>query len=177
VFLDRDGVLNAPVVRGRRPYPPPSVADVVILPGVVESINAFRDAGLVSVVVTNQPDIARGHSTTGEVDAINAEVGRATGIDLMVVCPHDDADCCACRKPSPGMIVDTAASIGVDLRRSVMVGDRWRDIVAGQAAGVPTVFIDRDYDEPRPSNPSLIVSDLSEATAWILEVTSGGPPA
>jgi D-glycero-D-manno-heptose 1,7-bisphosphate phosphatase len=67
------------------------------------------------------------------------------------------------------MLLDAARRHEIDLRHSYLVGDRWRDIGAGQAAGVRTVFVDRGYDERRPQNPDAIVSDLTEATAWILE--------
>jgi D-glycero-D-manno-heptose 1,7-bisphosphate phosphatase len=176
VFLDRDGVLNAAVVRDRRPYPPATPADVMILPGVRGAIDTFRAAGLMSVVVTNQPDIARGMTTADDVAAINNLVTEQTGVDAVVVCPHDDADDCMCRKPRPGMILAAAAEHGVDLRHSVMVGDRWRDIEAGQAALLPTVFVDRRYDERRPRDASLVVGELAEAVPWILKTTTRGQP-
>jgi D-glycero-D-manno-heptose 1,7-bisphosphate phosphatase len=169
VFLDRDGVVNAATVRNGKPYPPGSVGDVEILPGVVEAIQAFKSAGLATVVVTNQPDIARGITHESTVTAINEFIREQTEIEYFVVCPHDDSESCGCRKPRPGMIIDTAKNLGLDLRRSVMVGDRWRDIAAGQAAGVATVLIERGYDEQQASNPSLVVGELGDAVDWILE--------
>ena len=175
VFLDRDGVLNAPVIRDGRPYPPRIPDDVAILPGVREAIDAFRQAGLMTIVVTNQPDIARGGADADGVRVINQIVADATGVDLVIVCPHDDTDGCGCRKPSPGMILSAAAEHQIDLSRSVMVGDRWRDIEAGRAARLPTVFVDRGYDERHPDHPSVVVSELSEAVPWILTTTKGRP--
>ncbi|MGI9051865.1 MAG: D-glycero-alpha-D-manno-heptose-1,7-bisphosphate 7-phosphatase [Ilumatobacteraceae bacterium] len=168
VFLDRDGVLNAAVLRDRRPHPPQTAADVVILPGVRAAIDAFRRAGLKTIVITNQPDVARGTSRAAEVDAVNAHVARATGVDAIIVCPHDDDDGCACRKPLPGMILDAASAFDVDLARSVLVGDRWRDIEAGKAAGIPTVLVDRGYAEQSAQDPTLVVDELSVAVPWIL---------
>lgn len=173
VFLDRDGVLNAAIVRDRRPYPPTSVHEVVILPGVRSAIDAFRASGLMTIVVTNQPDIARGTAMAAQVDAINALVAAATGVDAIIVCPHDEGDGCTCRKPLPGMILDTAARLKIDIRRSVMVGDRWRDIQAGHAAEIPTVLVDRRYDEKPARDPTLVVDELSTAVPWILERTKG----
>jgi D-glycero-D-manno-heptose 1,7-bisphosphate phosphatase len=177
VFLDRDGVLNAAVVRDGRPYPPVTPADVVILPGVRAAVEDLRNAGLMAVVVTNQPDIARGAMTTGEVAAINDVISACTGVDVVVVCPHDDADGCDCRKPLPGMILAAAEAHRIDLRHSVMIGDRWRDIEAGRAAGLPTVLVDRGYDERRPIGASLVVDELADAVPWILATTAKGRPS
>jgi D-glycero-D-manno-heptose 1,7-bisphosphate phosphatase len=175
VFLDRDGVLNRADVRDGRPVPPASVADVVILPGAADAVAAFRAAGLLTVVVTNQPDIARGTTTADSVGAITGAIAAATGVDLVMTCPHDDIDGCTCRKPLPGLLLDAARQHGIDLGRSVMVGDRWRDVAAGQAADVATVFIDRGYDEQRPTNPDLTVAELSAAVPWIIERAQGEP--
>jgi D-glycero-D-manno-heptose 1,7-bisphosphate phosphatase len=176
VFLDRDGVLNAPVIRDGRPYPPRIPDEVAILPGVRDAIDTFRQAGLMTIVVTNQPDLARGGAEADGIGLINHIVADATGVDLVIVCPHDDADGCTCRKPLPGMILSAAAEHGIDLECSVMVGDRWRDVEAGRAARLPTVFVDRGYDERDPDRPSLVVSELSEAVAWILTTTKAKPP-
>ena len=92
----------------------------------------------------------------------------ALPLDEVVVCPHDDADGCACRKPKPGMLVEAAQRRGIDLAASFMVGDRWRDVEAGVRAGCRTVFLDRGYDE-RSVQPDVSVSNLGEAAVWILE--------
>jgi D-glycero-D-manno-heptose 1,7-bisphosphate phosphatase len=171
VFLDRDGVLSRAVVRDGKPYPPASVEELEILPGVTEACSQLERAGLRLVMVTNQPDISRGTQTRETVDAINRAVQRRLALDDVRVCPHDDKDGCACRKPAPGLLLDAAQDSGIDLKASVMVGDRWRDIECGKRAGCKTVFIDRGYDERRPDSPDLTVSSLPEAVSWILERT------
>lgn len=168
VFLDRDGVLNASVVRDGKPYPPATVQDVEIIADVPEACRRLRDAGFLLIGATNQPDIARGTTSADAVAAINDLIVARTGLDEMIVCPHDDADNCACRKPRPGMMTDTARRRDVDLARSVMVGDRWRDIEAGKAAGVATVLIERHYAERRADAPDLVVASLVEAVDWII---------
>lgn len=170
VFLDRDGVLNRADLRDGHPHPPPSADDVVVLDGVADACRRLHDDGWLLVVVTNQPDIARGTTTRAEVDAINAVVVADLPVDEVMVCPHDDIDGCACRKPAAGMLVDAADRWAVDLGRSVMVGDRWRDIEAGQRAGTTTIFIDRGYDEPSPSGPDHVVASLAEAAVVIIGV-------
>jgi D-glycero-D-manno-heptose 1,7-bisphosphate phosphatase len=167
VFLDRDGVLNDVVVRDGRPYPPGDAGEVEVLPGVGEACARLRAAGFELVVVTNQPDVARGTQTLEAVERINDVLRAALPLDEVVVCAHDDADDCECRKPKPGMLVDAGARRRLDLAASFMVGDRWRDVEAGRRAGCRTVLVDRGYDAPS-AVPDATVSDLGEAAEWIL---------
>jgi D-glycero-D-manno-heptose 1,7-bisphosphate phosphatase len=172
VFLDRDGVLNASVVRDGRPYPPARVEDLEILPGVRDALDQLKHAGFVLLVVTNQPDVARGTQTREAVEAIHDRLRAELPLDAIYGCYHDDADGCACRKPGPGMLLDGARDWDVALAASFMVGDRWRDIEAGVAAGCRTVFIDYQYDERQPRAFDAKVTSLAEAAAWILgEIT------
>jgi D-glycero-D-manno-heptose 1,7-bisphosphate phosphatase len=169
VFLDRDGVINASVVRDGKPYPPASVDEMEILPGVPEALAALRAAGFELIVVTNQPDVARGTQTRAAVDAIHARMQRDLPLDAIYACFHDDADNCDCRKPKPGLLVNAARDRGIDLASSFMVGDRWRDTDAGLAAGTRAIFIDRGYSERKPERFAVNVPGLPEAAAWILE--------
>jgi D-glycero-D-manno-heptose 1,7-bisphosphate phosphatase len=167
VFLDRDGVLNDVIVRDGRPVPPMSVDEVVIRDGVHEACQRLSGAGLLLIVVTNQPDIARRNTTWETVDAINQHLKDRLGLDAVYVCAHDDADDCDCRKPAPGLLLAAAARIGVDLTRSVMVGDRWRDIEAGKRAGVPTVWVRSDYREAAPDAPDHVVDGLLDVVPLV----------
>ena len=169
VFLDRDGVLNRAFVVDGVPHPPASLDQLEILPGVAESLARLRGAGLRLIVVTNQPDVARGRQTIEGVNRLNAALHRQLHFDDVYVCPHDDRDGCDCRKPRPGMLLSAAEVHGIDLGSSVMVGDRDRDIEAGRAAGCRTVFIDHGYGTPPEPPADLNVGSLLEAVAWILE--------
>ncbi len=169
MFLDRDGVINRAVVRDGKPYPPDSVADLEVLPGVRESLAALRAAGFVNVVVTNQPDVATGTQRREVVEAMHARLVRELALDAVKVCYHVAADDCACRKPKPGMLLEAAAEHGIDLAASYVVGDRWRDIAAGQAAGCRTAFfIDYGYREERPVQPFVAAESLAAAARLIL---------
>jgi D-glycero-D-manno-heptose 1,7-bisphosphate phosphatase len=168
VFLDRDGVLNQSVVRDGRPYPPESVAEMRILPGVPESLAALREAGFLIVVATNQPDVATGKQSATVVEAMHARLRAELPLDDIKACYHVDADGCECRKPRPGMLLQAAREHDIDLSRSFMVGDRWRDVAAGQAAGCESFFIDYGYREKRPDPPYIAVKSLAEAGARIL---------
>ena len=167
VFLDRDGVLSEVVVRDGRPYPPPRLEDLRIYPDVRDSLRRLKDAGFVLVVVTNQPDVARGTQSRETVEAMNARLADALPLDEIRVCYHDDADDCDCRKPKPGLLT---AQPDYDRSRSFMVGDRWRDVEAGRRAGCRTVLIDRGYAEPSVP-PDARVGSLTEAVDWILQRT------
>ena len=170
VFFDRDGVLNEAVIRDGKPYPPASADALRVTPGAAAGLGRLRSAGLPLVVVTNQPDVARGAQDRAAVDAIHERLRRELPIDHVLSCFHDDADGCACRKPKPGLILEGAARCGADPGRSFLVGDRWRDIEAGQAAGCKTVWIDRGYRERGPAAPpDARVATLDEAVAWILQ--------
>jgi D-glycero-D-manno-heptose 1,7-bisphosphate phosphatase len=173
VFLDRDGVINRAVLRGGLPFPPQSVQDLVILPGVAEALADLKAAGFRLVVVTNQPDVARGAQTREGVEAIHASLLRTLPLDGVKVCYHDDADGCACRKPAPGMILEAAREQDVDLARSYMVGDRWKDIEAGQRAGTTTILIENEYPEKKAGSASARVGSLREAAEWILAREKG----
>lgn len=168
VFLDRDGVLNEPVMRNGRPHPPADAAGLLICEGAHEALGALREAGFALIVVSNQPDVARGTTSPQTVDAINDRLRAALPLDDLLVCPHDDADRCDCRKPKPGLLRRGARLHQIDLRRSYLVGDRWRDIEAGTAAGCTTVFIDRRYAEPQPAAPDARVESILEAAGWII---------
>ncbi len=168
VFLDRDGVLNKAVVRDGKPFPPRSPDELVVVPGVAEACRALRAGGLVLVVVTNQPDVARGLQSAAGVAAINALLRSQVTVDAVYVCPHDGPDGCACRKPQPGMLLAAARDLDLDLHQSFMVGDRWSDIAAGQRAGCVTVYVDYGYQEQGAFEPDQVLSSPVEALEWVL---------
>jgi D-glycero-D-manno-heptose 1,7-bisphosphate phosphatase len=174
VFLDRDGVLNMAVMRQGKPHPPATVEELRIYPDAAGALAGLKAAGFLLIVVTNQPDVARGTQTRVAVDAINRAIGAVLPIDEFRVCSHDDRDACTCRKPKPGMVLDAAAAHGIDLAQSFLIGDRWRDIDCGAAAGVRTVLIDRQLREPRPAAaPSYVARSLDEAARWVLGASPG----
>ena len=169
IFLDRDGVLNKAILIDGMPTPPRILECVEIYVGVKDAILRLRERSFEVVVVTNQPDVARGIVTKDSVEAINAYLGTELGIDHFFTCFHDDQDECECRKPKPGLLSKAAKDLGLDLANSYMVGDRWRDIAAGQAAGCRCFFVDHGYPEKSPNLPYLRVSSLIEAAILISE--------
>ncbi len=172
VFLDRDGVLNAAEVSDGKPLAPTSVDRLRVLPRVAEACVLLRAAGYFLIIVTNQPDLARGLQTAAAIEDIHSAIAQQLPIDDIRMCPHDDADNCTCRKPLPGLLLSSAADHHLDLSRSYMVGDRWRDVEAGHRAGCATVLIRNHYNERQAEGPDKVANDLYEAAQWIL---SSGP--
>jgi D-glycero-D-manno-heptose 1,7-bisphosphate phosphatase len=169
VFLDRDGVINEAILRDGRPYPPASVEELRLVPDAARALAQLKAAGFELIVVTNQPDVARGTRSKSAVEAMNAALSATLPIDEFCVCFHDDTEPCNCRKPKPGLLQDAALRRGIDLQRSFMIGDRWRDIDAGAAAGCRTILIDHQYRERAPDHlPDCRVPSLSAAISWIL---------
>lgn len=172
VFLDRDGVLNRPVVRDGLPFPPDNVEEFDIYEDVPAGCVRLKEAGFVLVVATNQPDVGRGTQSREQVEAIHATMQAALPeITRVEVCydPGGSAGSTPRRKPGPGMLLDAAAALDIRLSRSFMIGDRWRDVDCGHAAGCRTVFIDRGYRETLRQPPDWTVGSFAEAVEVILE--------
>ena len=167
MFLDRDGVISRAVVRDGKPYPPDSIEDLEVLDSVPDALRKLRGAGFRLIVVTNQPDVARGTQTREVVEAMHARLTAELAVDEVVACYHD-GDACDCRKPKPGALVAAAQRHGVELEQSFMVGDRWRDIEAGQRAGCRCLFVDHGYAEQQPAGSFVRVPSLAAAADWIL---------
>jgi D-glycero-D-manno-heptose 1,7-bisphosphate phosphatase len=173
VFLDRDGVINKAIVKNGKPYPPSKLEDVVFPLGTLEAINSIRSSGYLVIVVTNQPDVAKGIQNRETIEAIHDVIRQQLQVDDIKVCYHVDEDNCCCRKPKPGMILDAAKEYTIDLKRSYMIGDRWRDIEAGKAAGCKTILVHPEfaYNEMQAQGMITTVGSLYEAATVILSQT------
>jgi D-glycero-D-manno-heptose 1,7-bisphosphate phosphatase len=128
----------------------------------------LHTAGFLLIVVTNQPDVARGATTREAVEEINATLDAALPIDEFRTCFHDSGFGCECRKPKPGALLAAAALHDIDLSESYMVGDRWRDTEAGHRAGCKTILIDYSYHEKKPEYVDYSVNSMLEATQIIV---------
>jgi D-glycero-D-manno-heptose 1,7-bisphosphate phosphatase len=181
VFLDRDGVINANLERNGRPVAPRTLADFRLLPGVEDAVRHLKEHGYLVIVITNQPDVANGITERATVEAMHDVIRARLPIDDIKACFHNDASGCDCRKPKPGLILAAAAEHGIDPARSYVVGDRWRDVAAGRAAGCFTIFIDYSYQQDGPNFPDAVVKSVPEAAAIILSregsIRTSGYPA
>jgi len=170
VFLDRDGVINRVLVRDGKPYPAASLAEFEILPGVAEACRLLKSAGFYLIVATNQPDVGRGTLAREVVEAMHASMCQLLPIDRVEVSydSGEESPPSEFRKPRPGMLLRAARELGLDLSRSFMVGDRWRDIDCGHAAGCTTILVDYGYAEQLWQRPKHRVKSLREAADVIL---------
>ena len=169
VFLDRDGVLNKAYIRNGKPYSPDMIEEMIIVPDAAEALDRLHRHGFRLIVATNQPDIARKRLTREQVDAMNAHLHGKLPLDAIEVCAHDDADNCDCRKPKPGLLLNAAKRDGIALDESFMIGDRFRDIEAGDRAGCRTILIGDGYGETFNAQPDAKFATLTEAADWILK--------
>ena len=174
VFLDRDGVINKAIVRNGQPFSPATPDELDLLPGVAEACDLLKASGFQLIVVTNQPEVGRGTIDRKDVERMNQEITESLPIDRIEVC-YDCDDSSEFRKPNPGMLKRAARELDLDLDRSFMVGDRWRDVDCGHAAGCQTVFIDYGYAEPLRKTPHHRAKNLLEAARIILDLAAPTP--
>ena len=175
VFCDRDGVLNHAVVKDGKPYPPASLEELQILAEAPHALMALKAAEFLLIGVTNQPDVARGTQSRKVVESINATLLRTLPLSEILVCYHDDGDGCSCRKPQPGLLIQAATRYNIALGESFLIGDRWRDVEAGQRAGCKTLLLDYGYNERKAERPAdCVVTSLADAVTWIMEHTGKG---
>jgi D-glycero-D-manno-heptose 1,7-bisphosphate phosphatase len=170
IFLDRDGIIIRAIVCEGKPYPPSQLDEVELLPQAIDPLNKLASRGYLLVGITNQPDVARGTQSREMVETINNLVLSRLPIREIFVCYHDNDDHCDCRKPKPGLILEASRKFGIDLANSWMVGDRWKDVAAGQAAGIKTIFVNNHYSEEFQSKPAdKSIEDLSLLADLILQ--------
>lgn len=169
VFLDRDGVLNKTIFRDGKPRAPYILEDFALFDDVPEAIELLRKHQFVLIVVTNQPDVARGWVTREAVDAVNSKLRDLIFVDDIKICFHDSSENCSCRKPKPGMLLEAAGERDIDLTSSFMIGDRHSDVEAGLAAGCRTILIG-EGDHSSKVIPDYKMSSLLEAAKLIVDL-------
>jgi D-glycero-D-manno-heptose 1,7-bisphosphate phosphatase len=168
IFLDSDGVLNKAIInKNGEPVAPVTLAELEIPDEVKPALDRLKAAGYLLICVTNKPDIERGLMTQAEVDAIYQKMLNELPLDDVCICYHENSHC---YKPNPGLLLDAAKKYYIDLAQSYMIGDRWRDVGAGQNAGCKTIWINRNYhNEKIPTPPANYTAySLTDATQWIL---------
>ena len=149
VFLDRDGVLNKSIIKNGKPFPPKNLDELIIPDEVKSGIIKLKKEKFILIMITNQPDISRGKTNITKVKEINEYVKNMLGLDDIFMCIHDDVDNCKGRKPNPGMIFDAKSKWNIDLQKSFLIGDRWKDIQAGKNAGIGTFLLEHNYEEKK----------------------------
>jgi D-glycero-D-manno-heptose 1,7-bisphosphate phosphatase len=162
VFFDRDGVINLTVFRKGAHRAPADMSEFAYVEGVVPTLEALRARGYVLLVCTNQPDVARGWQSREQVDAFHQRIAQELPVSGIYSCFHDDAHDCLCRKPKPGLLHQGGEQFDIDYARSFMIGDRWKDIEAGRAAGCRTIYLRHAHDSEPAHEPDYEIRRLSE---------------
>lgn len=172
VFFDRDGVLNQPIIRDGRAYAPTVMKYFAVVPDAPEAVARVRRAGLLAIVVTNQPEIASGELSCRTLVLMHQLLRDRLAVDDIYVCPHEASDGCDCRKPQPGMLHQAARQRDIALVHSFLIGDHWRDIGARKVARCYTVLIRRPYSGEVECDYEA--GGVLEAVSHILAVSASG---
>ncbi|MBN3039003.1 MAG: D-glycero-beta-D-manno-heptose 1,7-bisphosphate 7-phosphatase [Candidatus Omnitrophica bacterium] len=172
IFLDRDGVINYDGARGEYIS---SHEDFKFLPGSLQALKRLTDAGYKIIIISNQAGVAKGLYSKEDLDKITAKMTKGTqeiGAKIYSVnyCMHQDEDMCDCRKPKPGLIERAAKGLDVDFGNTFFIGDSRRDILAGKAVGLKTVFVMTGNTklEDLDVKPDFIAKDLLGAVDKIV---------
>ena len=169
VFLDRDGVINRSLVKDGKPFPPHSLDVFEILPEIPESLLFLKKKGFMLIVLTNQPDVGRGKQKRKIVEKMNNYLLEQLPLDGIYVCWHGKDGECNCRKPLPGLLFKAVKDWEIDIQKSYLIGDRWRDIDMGVTAGCKTIFIDYQYNECLNFSPNYKTYSIKDAVNWIVK--------
>ena len=151
-FFDRDGILNKSIIKNSKPYSPRNLKELYLNFELVEFIKKLKKKKFKIIVVTNQPDIKYGKLSNYTLRTINSIIVKTFFIDDIYVCSHGKNDNCKCRKPKPGMLKKASKKWNINLKKSYLIGDRWKDIASGESMGCTTIFIDYNYNENKPKS-------------------------
>ena len=163
IFLDRDGTLNKAYIENGLPISPSSLNKFKIIKGVKKSINRLKKLNFLCILITNQPDVFRGKISKKTVVKMNSYIKKKIKLEDMFVCYHDNEHNCSCRKPKPGLLVKASKKWKIDLKKSFMIGDRWKDILAGKKVGCKTIFINNNYKNDKKVKADFTFKSLLKA--------------
>jgi len=167
IFLDRDGVINEVVIENSKPASPRKLEEFRLILDIEKPLQHFRESGFLNIVITNQPDVARGLLSLEVLEKMNRHIKESLPIDDILFCPHDDNDMCLCRKPNPGLIISAAKTWGIDLSKSYFIGDTWRDMEAGKKVGCKTVLLNKSYNNDTHSGYDFKINSLNEVVCLL----------
>jgi len=177
VFIERDGILNRVRVERQQQVAPLTLREFHLNTEVAPLLHELKAAGLVVIVTTNQPGLSRGDQSRSELDRMHQLLRKAFPIHDLLVCPHEDADRCPCRKPKAGLFLEAAYKWGLDLNRSFVVSDKWQDAEAARRAGSTSMLVrspwlgDVHHDFVLPDLPTLIERLLQICSPQTLATT------
>ena len=178
IFLDRDGTLNRKAPEGqyiRR------AQELELLPGAVTAVRRINISGILTALITNQRWLSEPAADMEAYYAVHARLRHLLAVhdawlDACYVCPHQ-INSCGCRKPKPGMLLNAAHDLGINLRSSLVIGDSVSDVQAGLAVGAKTVLIDPARNSFYRSRPHFIANSINDAVNWALDEVGKPAPA
>jgi len=146
IFFDRDGVLNELVERNGGFYSPRKLSDFKIINNAAKVTKKTNLLGFVNIVISNQPDVSRGHMSKKELEKMTDRLSNKLSLDDFFYCIHDDSDLCNCRKPAAGLLEQAIKKWDIDLKKSLLIGDTWKDAEAANKVNVKCLLLDRVYN-------------------------------
>ena len=166
IFFDRDGIINEVIMRDGAACSPRVASAFYFKSGICEAFQAAKDGGFLRIIVTNQPDVERGQIPRHEYEAMQTLVRKTLEPDGFEACEaSSNAD--RRKKPNPGMLLDAAAQLGVDLKNSWIVGDTWKDVQAGRSAGVRSILLATDYNADAQPTADFCFPSLGDIVSFI----------
>src|SRR5437764_15217711 len=172
VFIKRDGILNQVRVEGQHQVGPLTLEELRINKAAVPLLTKLKMSGLLLIATTNQPGLSRGYQNRRELDRMHDLLRKTFVLDDILVCPHDETDCCPCRKPKPGLLVEAAFKWHLDLDRSFVISDKWQDAEAARPAGCTSLLINSPF--VGKVHRDFVLEDLSAVVEKILRLKSTG---
>jgi D-glycero-D-manno-heptose 1,7-bisphosphate phosphatase len=162
LFLDRDGIINEIVTRDGIVSSPRSLSEFIVRPDFIEFYRRIQSSPLTVFVVSNQPDVSRGLIDAQDLKLISDQLHERFKFTEILHCVHDDSDGCDCRKPKPGMISGVLQRYALRADEAIIIGDSYKDILAGKAAGIETVYLQQGYNASAACEPDYTVNKLTE---------------
>lgn len=141
VFIERDGILNEVQAGPNHPISPMTMEEFRVNEKAKIPIKKLKDAGFVLIVTTNQPGISRGYQSRRDLDYMHDHLRRNFPVDDILVCAHEESDECPCRKPRPGLLIESAFKWQINLDQSYVISDKWQDAEAARTAGCTSLLL------------------------------------
>jgi D-glycero-D-manno-heptose 1,7-bisphosphate phosphatase len=165
VFVERDGILNCDRVEGNQPAPPLSLDQLEPKTGAIEPLRQLKAAGFLLIATTNQPALSRGELSRREIDRMHDVLRRIFALDDILVCPHDAADFCPCRKPKPGLLTEAAFKWHLNLEQCFVLSNKWQDGEAALNSGCTSLLIDSPWIGK--GHHDIVLPSLADAVSRI----------
>lgn len=168
IFIERDGVLNRVRVERQHQVTPLTLDEYHVNVEVRGLLQKLKDAGFVLIVTTNQPGLSRGYQSRRELDLMHERLRCSLPVDDILVCAHDEADYCPCRKPKPGLLIEGTFKWQLDLARSFVISNKWQDAEAARMAGCTSLLIQSPW--VGSGHHDFVLPDLTKVVDKILQL-------